>query len=101
MTEWAGMVFVFCLISIAIILMFLSVHALGDPTHFIKWFSPVHWMTREIFGSKAAKFDGIISHGIGLVTLCALIFVSFFMGGWFVTAFFTLWNSPFARIVFP
>lgn len=101
MGEWASHILVFCVLSISAILMFLSVTAFADPSAFIKWLSPLHWLSRKAFGRSAARLDEFMAWSVGLASFCALMATSFFLGGWFVTAIFGLWASPFAIFVFP
>jgi hypothetical protein len=101
MGEWAGYLIVFCVASISAILMFLSVTALSEPVAFMKWFTPGYWLTRKLFGTGASRLDVFFASTMGVICFGGLLITSFLLGGWFVTAAFGLWSSPFAILVFP
>jgi hypothetical protein len=101
MGDWSGYLLVVCLLSISSILMLLSVMAFSEPFHFVRWFTPLYWFSRRIGSDKKGVCDRVLASAVGAVCFGGLLFVSFLLGGWFVTAFFGLFNSPFAPLVFP
>jgi hypothetical protein len=57
--------------------------------------------TRRFLKNRVDRWDRWISYSNGVVVVFFLMGVCFFLGAWFTTAFFHLWNSPLAGIVFP
>lgn len=90
-----------CMILTAVLLLGIAVFAFTDPKGFVRWMAPYYWLTRRFFRTKPDRWDRSIAYSNGVFVVIALIGLSFFLGAWFTTAFFHLWNSPLAGIVFP
>lgn len=101
MVDWSAHLLVFCLISIWLLLIFVTAFALAEPMAFIRWAEPLQLLSNHFFRDRAAKFASMISGAVAVLSLAVALILSFVLGGWFVTAAFSLLNSPYADWVFP
>jgi hypothetical protein len=90
-----------CLLAMLIIFGALAWFAFSEPLAYIRWVSPLYWITRHQLKINPGRFDRMIAFSFGSFFLFGTIVISFFLGGWITTAFFHLQLSPFSRLVFP
>jgi len=89
----------FSLILLIFIFGWLAVFALSTPEEFIRWLSPIYWVTRKLFRNSFHRVDRWIAYLSLLFTLGGVILISFSLGGWAATFILNLWTSPFARVL--
>jgi hypothetical protein len=85
-------------VLVGFILAWIAVFSLSNQSEFVRWLSPVHWISRKLFKKHLRKLDKIIAYSCFGVSISCLVVISVGLGGWFATILLHLWNSPFGRI---
>lgn len=89
-------IFFFLSFLMSVILFGMTVFAFSAPKPFASWFTPWHWISRQIWKSKAARFDQTFAWTCGSLCFGFLLILCFMMGGFFITGIAQLWKSPFS-----